>query len=355
MSDDQDQSRTEEATTRRRERAREEGQLIFSPDLSAGAMLSMVALCCSLFWEPIISYLSNPFREIFTHLAAREWNESLTVLSCQWLIFRLSTVTVIMGLLTTGTTLLVTQFQSGFTFTTQPFSPKWEKLSPAAGWTRLFSLESLVRGGLALLKLGSSTILVLCLLAHAVKNFRIAESGLTTTAMPVEQSLLLQLLLGLSGITLLWGLVDYGVRWIRHEQKLKMSKQEVKDEHKEDQVDPLIRSKIRRAQHEAARRRSLQDVPQATLVITNPTHYAVALKYQSGGMSAPVVVAKGTDAFARRIAEAARKNGVPVFERKPLTRAIFALAEIGDEIPIDFYKAIAELLAQVYRLKGQVA
>ncbi|QDT32823.1 EscU/YscU/HrcU family type III secretion system export apparatus switch protein [Thalassoglobus polymorphus] len=370
MSETQDQNKTEEATPRKREHAREEGQVVFSPDLSAGVMLCTVSLFVFLFWEAALDLFSFPLTEAFSGLRLREWETVETILAGKWLLSRILICSGVVFTLTTGTALLASQLQSGPTMTFQPLAPKWDKISPASGWSRLLSLDSLFRGGLSILKLLSSIGISLLLFSIAIHEFRAQTAGLTSMnggtgpgvigagpAGPVlvEQVLIHRLLLSLSGITLLWGIVDFAMRRFRHEQKLKMSKQEVKDEQKEDQVDPQIRNKMRRAQQEAAKRRTLQEVPQATMVITNPTHYAVALKYQAGTMGAPVIVAKGTDAFARRIAEIARENGVPVFERKPLTRALFALADVGDEIPMEYYRAIAELLAHVYRIKGKMS
>lgn len=354
MADQQDQSRTEQATPRRRDRAREEGQVVFSPDLSAGLMLLVVSLLGWLISTAQPHTMLAPFAEGFLHLEKRDWGHNETVLASQWLLTWLVTAVAIIGGITTGTTLLVTQLQSGFTVTTQPLVPKWEKLSLANGWQRLISIDSIIRGGMAIVKLATSIAVVYVLLWASIKNNQQLAAGISTSSASPFLSSLISAALGLSGVTLFWGIVDYGIRWLRHEQKLKMSRQEIKDEQKEDQIDPQIRGRMRRAQQAAAKRqRALQEVPSATMVITNPTHYAIALRYQTGTMSAPVIVAKGTDGFARKIAEMARLNGVPVFERKPLTRAIYAMADIGEEIPAPFYRAIAELLAHVYRIKGR--
>lgn len=160
-----------------------------------------------------------------------------------------------------------------------------------------------------------------------------------------------QLLMFVAGAALTWGAADYGFRWYRNELKLRMTRDELKEEIKSESGDPHMKARIRRMQKEAAQRKTLQDVPKATVVLTNPTHYAVALQYEAGVMNAPKVVAKGKGAFARRIAEIARENGVPVLERKPLARALYALGEVGKEIPVEYFRAVAEILAYVYKLK----
>jgi len=148
-------------------------------------------------------------------------------------------------------------------------------------------------------------------------------------------------------------LLDYAFQRWQHEERLKMSKQEVKDEYKETEGDPLIKSRIRSLQREMARRRMMAEVPRSDVVITNPTHFAVALRYEPPQHHAPVVVAKGTDRVAARIVELAEANGVPLYQAPPVARALYREAEIGDPVPADLFQAVAEILAHVYRLAGR--
>ena len=152
------------------------------------------------------------------------------------------------------------------------------------------------------------------------------------------------------------GAGDYAVQWIRHEKSLMMTKQELKEEHKADEGDPQLRNQRRqRARDIATQRRMVTEVPKATVVVMNPTHFAVALRYERGVTSAPIVVAKGRDSFALQIASKARRHGIPVIERKPLARALYKAAKVGQEIPQGLYFAVSEILAYVYRLRGNAA
>ncbi|MCA8995955.1 MAG: EscU/YscU/HrcU family type III secretion system export apparatus switch protein [Planctomycetaceae bacterium] len=350
MSDEFDQNKTEEATPRRLERARDEGDVVFSPDLSGGIVLLAISVALWLFSSLVLQTFTGPFFESLPHLRRMDWTVATTNVLAQWFLSHFGVMTAVVGGIAMTAAIFSTQLQSGMTMTWQPLSPKWDRLSPTNGWNRLFSPESALRGGLSVLKLASTVAVVLLILRSFTSRWR--ENPFTSGA-SLSTGVFVPMLFGLAFITFSWGLVDYAFRWWRHQQKLKMSRQEIQDEQKDDQGDPQIRARMRRIQKETAmQRKALQEVPNATMVITNPTHYAVALRYESGKMNAPVVVAKGTDAVARRIAETARKHGIPVLERKPLTRAIFALADVGDEIPAEFYRAIAELLAHVYRLKN---
>ena len=155
-------------------------------------------------------------------------------------------------------------------------------------------------------------------------------------------------------VILVLAILDYGYQWWEHMQNLKMSKQEVKEEMKQTEGNPQIKGKIREKQRAMAMRRMMSEVPKADVVITNPTHFAVAIKYEAG-MEAPAVIAKGSDFIAQRIREIAKENDVTIVENKPLAQALFKNAEIGDLIPPDLYKAVAEVLAYVYRLKRKIS
>ena len=149
---------------------------------------------------------------------------------------------------------------------------------------------------------------------------------------------------------MLVGLSDYLYQWWQQEKDLRMSRQDLKDEHKREEGDPKIKSQMKKQQRAATQRKMLTNVPEASVVLTNPTHIAVALKYDRQSMAAPVVVAKGTGALAMRIRRIAQEHGIPVLERKPLARALHAMVDVDQEIPMSLYKAIAEILAYVYRL-----
>lgn len=160
----------------------------------------------------------------------------------------------------------------------------------------------------------------------------------------------LTICIAMAGFSLALALADYLVKWLRNEQKLKMTREEVKQEQKDDSGDPQVKAAVRRRQREARRRQSVSDVPKATVILTNPTHLAVAIQYQQG-MAAPRVVAKGAGVFAKNIVRIAGEHRIPVLERKPLARALFRSVDVGEEIPFEFFRAVAEIIAQIYRAK----
>ena len=160
--------------------------------------------------------------------------------------------------------------------------------------------------------------------------------------------------LAMSGVSVALALTDYLIKWFRQEQKLKMTREEIKQEQKDDSGDPHVKAAVRRKQREARKQQSVKDVPKADLILTNPTHLAIAIQYQPGKMRAPRIVAKGAGVFAQNIIRIAKENKIPVMERKPLARALYKIVDVGQEIPFEFFRAIAEILAQIYKAKNGV-
>jgi flagellar biosynthetic protein FlhB len=243
--------------------------------------------------------------------------------------------------------------QVGFQINTEKMTPNFEKLNPANGLQKLFSFAALVRGLLTLLK-----VIALGAVAYWVLEPRV---GVITTlsrdrlrgATEAGWAVVMRLAVYLVAAVVLVALLDYVYQRRRFEQSLRMTREEVKRELKEEEGDPQIKARIRQMAKEWARRKMLTEVPKATVVVTNPTHYAVALRYDPArGDDAPVVVAKGTGWFAKRISDIARDAGVPVLERPPLARALHAEVREGQAIPGPLFRAVAEVLTFVYRLRG---
>lgn len=351
MSDEFDPNKTEEPTPRRREKAREEGQVVFSSDLTSGLMLLALGGACLFAGPAYGERLQLVLREGILNLNGSDWGTTTTLLSARWL---LSQLALLAGGICLGAMVLnvgVAQIQSGFTLTGKPLTPNWGKLSPVKGFQRMWSLDAGMRGVLGTLKLTASLTVATVFVWGWGTSIRAGSRGELAQSVQFSWSIAGWLLLALAGVTIVFGLSDYVFRFFRNELKLRMTKQEVKEEIKQDQGDPHVRARIRKLQKDSAERATLRQVPQATVVVTNPTHFAVAIKYESGRMKAPRVIAKGSGAFAKRIIATAREHGVPVLERKPLARALYALAAVGKEIPLEFYHAVAEILAHVYRLK----
>jgi flagellar biosynthetic protein FlhB len=352
MDFDDGQDRTEAATPRRRQEARKKGQVAYSGDLS-GAVLLLT--CVSVLWLGG-KLLGRLMLDVVGSELLRCWRPQGETL----LVGNLAETVFTQGLYlagavmvaAAGSALLVGVMQAGVYWTTRPLAVDWGRLSPARGWSRLFSSRSAVRGGFAILKAALLASVAAWVLYARAGQISLAGHGTLGQAALIAWDLTMVLGMGLAAVMALLGLADYLFQRWRLEQELRMTRREVREELRQQEGDPQLRARIRKLQRETAQRQMLREVPQATVVLTNPTHFAVALRYERGQTEAPQVVAKGTGRLARRIAEIAGEHGVPVLQRKSLTRALYHTVEVGQEIPLEFYQALAEILAYVYRQRA---
>jgi len=246
---------------------------------------------------------------------------------------------------------LITMSQTRMLFSTESIEWRWDRLNPVSGIKKLFSLRSVVELIKAAAKIAILVYLVYGEFKKAIFYMpRLMDMEILAAA-AYTGNLIMTIVWKAGAVFLVLAAADYFYQWWDYERQLRMSKQEVKDEYKETEGDPQVRNRQRARRMEAARRRMMAAVPSSDVVITNPTHYAVALKYNQDENAAPVVVAKGIDHLALRIIKVARENDVYVTENKPLARALFDQAELDREIPESFYQAIAEVLAFVYNMK----
>lgn len=249
--------------------------------------------------------------------------------------------------------LIVNYMQVGFLLVGEGLKPKLEKLDPIKGFKNIFSLRSLVEFAKSILKMSIIGYLVY----STIKGYQSDIASLSHFSLDAilhfAASITLSLGIKIAAALMILAIFDYMYQKYDHEKKIRMSKQDIKDEYKKMEGDPLIKGKIRERQRRMAMQRMMQEVPNADVIITNPTHFAVALKYEGSEMEAPQIIAKGQDYVALRIKEIAKENGVITMENKPLARALFQRAEIGDAIPADLFQAVAEVLAYVYKLKGR--
>ncbi|MCA9172620.1 MAG: EscU/YscU/HrcU family type III secretion system export apparatus switch protein, partial [Planctomycetales bacterium] len=279
------------------------------------------------------------------------WSITHTILLTRQLLSRAVSLvfplTLVMGLCAFG----INTLQIGFRLSWEPLAPNWSRLDLAKGFSKLASTRSALRGIMLLLKVSTGLGIAIWFLYR--NRHDVHDLGLNGLARVISQTWRFSLLtcFCLAGMLLAIGLTDYLYQRWQFEQDLMMSKQEVKEEQKREDGDPLMKGRMRRFARESIKQQMLQKVPEATVVLTNPTHIAVAIKYDRDTMLAPRVIAKGTDRFAKRIAQVARQNGVPVLERKPLARALYASVEVDQEIPPNLYRAMAEILAYIYGLK----
>jgi flagellar biosynthetic protein FlhB len=351
MAEDSDLEKTEQPSQRRLDQAREEGQTARSRELSTFSVLFAGGAGLWLMGSTLSTQLIKLLRDGLTLDTTLAFNADL-------LLPRLHTLSleVLLSFLPFLLLLLVTAALSplllnGWIFSLKPLQPNLAKLNPIAGIGRMFSITSLVE----LVKAIAKSLVVGGIGAWAIWHNK--DSVMMLVAEPLIASLPhLGNLLWMSFVTIMGGMfliasVDVPFQLWEHNKKLKMTKEEVRQEARESEGDPQVKGRIRSMQREMARRRMMANIPTADVVVTNPTHYAVALSYSEKGMGAPIVVAKGSHLLAARIREIAIMNNVPILEAPPLARALHKHTELGQAIPEALYNAVAEVLAYVYQLR----
>lgn len=248
----------------------------------------------------------------------------------------------------------VNMLQFKFQISTKPLKPKFSKLNPISGMKRLFSKDKIVE----LIKSIAKIVLIMFIVYSTVKDdwvYLVKFYGMPLNqAIEAIGNIVINMGLKISLVFMIVAFVDLIYQRRKFNNDIKMTKQEVKDEYKNAEGDPQIKGKIRSKMREASQRRMMQDVPKADVVITNPTHFAVAIKYDASTGSAPIVLAKGADYVAQKIKEIARENKVEIVENKPLARMLYANVDIGQEVPPELYQAVAEVLAMVYKMQGKI-
>lgn len=341
-------NRTEKATPRRRTKAREHGQVLRSRDLVAA--ITLLGVVCAMAWEPglWIAHWQRYFTSLLNVAESTRWDAGgVPLLGATGSVILLwaGPLLATAFILAVGSTLA----QGPPTFAVEALTPNFNRLNPVSNLQQLFSLAGISRVLRSLLPTSIILYLAITLIQSRAEVIlhasRLHGAGLL--------ALLGSLCVGLafrSGMVFLgWSALDYFLQWRSYEKSLRMTKQEVRDEGRESEGNPEIRNRIRRLRREMARKSLQQAMQRATAVITNPTHFAVALEYRAATMAAPVVVAKGQNLIALRIKELARWNDVPMVENPPLARALFKATEVGQAIPPNLYAAVAEILAFVYR------
>ncbi|HLT15009.1 MAG TPA: flagellar biosynthesis protein FlhB, partial [Marinobacter sp.] len=348
---DNSQEKTEEPTPRRLEKAREEGQTARSKELATMAVLLAGAGGLLMFGTSLASALEGIMRDAFVIERAaifdtRQMSVQL-ILSAKEAALALSPILILLLVAAIAGSIGI----GGLLFSAKAIAPKANRMDPIKGLGRMFSMRSLIELVKAIAKVGLvMAVAILILNLRTEDLLSIAEEPVV----PAMEHVLWTLgwsFFFLSCATIIIAIIDVPFQIYDHHKKLKMTMQEVKDEYKDSEGKPEVKGKIRQLQREMAQRRMMQDVPKADVVITNPTHYAVALKYDQKSMGAPVVVAKGADEVAFKIMEIAREYKVEVLRTPPLTRAVYHNTEIGEEIPDGLYMAIAQVLAYVFQLR----
>ncbi len=347
------EAKTEAPTPRRREEARERGQIAKSQDLCAAVGLLAAMIALNVFGPDMVKSMLNIMREMLGYTGPDTVQPS-SMMGHSWIgLILTAKLTVPLCLTLMVVAVLASVAQVGLVFTFHPLEPKLEKLNPISGFSRIFSMESLVKLGINLIK-----VTIVGAVAYITIKDRMAQIVNITQLDYVQLGgfageMIYMLGIRLAIILLVIAIFDYCYTRFSIERQLRMSKQEIKEEMRRMEGDPLVKERRRRVARQLAMQRMQHAVPKADVVITNPTELAIAIKYDAETMAAPRVVAKGAGYMAARIRQIAIKSGVPIIERKPLARAMYKTVEIGQEIPPAFYKAVAEILAYVYELAGK--
>lgn len=242
--------------------------------------------------------------------------------------------------------------QNRFVFSVEPMKPKFEKISPIKGLKRLFSLRTVVEFVKSVFKISIVGAVGAIAVLPYLENFRLLPDESIPDILLFTLTITMRMLIGMCAIMFIIAALDFAYQKYEYIKSLRMTKQEVKDEYKQQEGDPMVKQRLRQIRMERARNRMMAAVPESDVVITNPTHYAIALKYDSMSMEAPVVSAKGQDKVAHRIRELAEANDIPIVRNPPLARILFSDAEVDEQIPFAQFQAVAEVISYVYKLKG---
>jgi flagellar biosynthesis protein FlhB len=351
VAEESDLEKTESATPKRLEKAREEGQVARSRELASFALLAAGFFGVWGMAGPISGHLQSILRGAFT------FNHD-TVLDTRQMMIGAANASK-EGMLAVLPVLALSAFAAlaapmalgGWLITTKPLAPNFGRLNPISGLGKIFSMQGPVQLGMSILK----TMVVGGMAGSAIWSRKAQVLDLLTKPLDLALADAMHLIIVCCGMAIgglfLVAVVDVPYQMWSHAKKLRMSKEEVKREHKDSEGDPHVKGRIRSQQRAAARRRMMQAIPTADVIVTNPTHFAVALKYSDGEMRAPRVVAKGVNLVAARIRELGRENNVPLLEAPPLARALYHNVELNREIPGALYGAVAQVLAWVYQLK----
>ncbi|MEO8714641.1 MAG: flagellar type III secretion system protein FlhB [Acetobacteraceae bacterium] len=345
------EGRTEAPTARRLQRAREAGEAAVSRELVLFAAIGAATL--SLIWlAPAAGRdLLTLFRALVEHAASEDVSPRAAAHLAMLTLLRATGPILALALFAGAGAVLV---QTGFMLSPAPLRPRISRISPAAGLRRLLGLDNLVEAGRSLVKLTVIGFAAWRALGADLPRLAVAPFQDIEALPAALRGMVLRLLLAVLVAQGAIALLDLVWVRLRHAKHLRMSRQDIRDEAKETDGDPRVKQRLRRLRLQRARRRMLASVPKATVVVTNPTHYAVALAYDRARGAAPRIVAKGVDSMAERIREAARAYGVPLVPNPPLARALHRLA-LDAEIPAEHYKAVAEIIAFVWRLRNRAA
>ena len=351
--DDDEASKTEEPSERKIEKAKEEGDIAISQDAKSFIMLIgmlfvvwlVLPLMFRWFYVFSVKFIENPdaIPTDSRHIQLLFLNTVLALLKILGIPFA---IFMILGI-------FASIAQTGFIYAPKKLEPDWNKLNIFAALPKFINMKKIVESLKGIIKITVIAFIAILVIKPYLEKVNLMPTMETMAILRFIHKVVVLLIFTVVIAVLVIAIADYAYQKYSHLKKLRMTKQEVKEEYKQMEGDPLVKSRIRQIRMERARHRMMDAVPRADVVIVNPTHYAVALEYKMETMDAPVVVAKGLDNLALRIRELAEENDVPIVENPPLARALFASVELDQSIPTEHFKAVAEVIGYVMQLKNQ--
>lgn len=346
--------KTEKATPQKRQESKRKGQVAKSQELPAAMIMIGGIMLLSFLGGWMLDQILAVYRVSFTQYIGWEWTpknvrtlfEQMTF-DAMLLMAPIMGVAIIFGILGNFV-------QVGAMFTTEPLKAQLSRLNPIQGAKKIFAVRALVELAKSLAKIAIIGYAAFSVLWGEKDELFLLSQKSLSYSLSFIGGLTLKMALVAAIILLILAVFDYMYQKYEFEKGIKMSKQDIKDEYKKSEGDPLIKQKIKEKQRSMSMNRMIQDLPSADVLIVNPTHYAIAIKYDAETMAAPTVIAMGKDHLALKLKEKAKEFGVVIMENKPLARALYAQVDVGDPVPEDLFLAVAEVLAYIYRLKGKI-
>lgn len=349
--------KTEPATAKKLKEAREDGKVAKSKELTAAFDLIVLFLVLKIFMSTIGNGFIEIFQSVYTlmpdfvSINAMDVSEQSITNFVYMILVQMIKIVAPFFVFGFAITLLINIIQVGWKVSAKPMKPKADRFNPINGFKRIFSKDSIFELLKSILKIAVIIYVAYSAIKDHANDIFILYDISLNQALALCGDIIINAGLKISLVYLIVGFADFIYQKYRFNEDMKMTKQEVKDEYKNTEGNPEIKGRQRQRMREASRRRMMQDVPKADVVITNPTHLAVAIKYEPEVNRAPIVLAKGEDFMAQKIREAAKENNIKIVENKPLARMLYANVDIGGEIPPELYQAVAEILAMVYNTR----
>ncbi len=351
MADEDDASKTEEPTPRRLEKSREEGEVASSQEVKTWVMLTAATLLVALALPPLAQSTARTGAYFIDHAASLTIGVDTAraglldaVAAMGWSLAMILVLLVVVAI-------AASVAQSGLIWAPKKIAPDASRISLASGFKRVFGLQALVEFVKGIAKIGLVTGVGIAVTLPWLDDLQLLPGATMIYILDRGYEMAVVLMAAAAAAMTVIAAGDYAYQRYSHHQKMRMTQQQVRDEHKQSEGDPHVKARLRQLRAERANKRMMAAVPQADVVITNPTHFAVALQYDMAAMAAPKVVAKGADFLAQRIRDVARENDVIVMENPPLARALYAAVEVDDEIPAQHYQAVAEVIGYVMNLR----